>query len=90
MKTGVTKPDPTVAYKVTSAFLHQAITWPGVAGAEKTINDTRIKNIEQVYFHHVLFLKCKGQVLGVPEANVACFMVSEGSADYIFDLVKKA
>lgn len=31
---------------IKSAFLNQAITWPGVCGAEKTLNDTKIKGIK--------------------------------------------
>lgn len=56
---------------VKTAFLHQAITWPGVSGAEKTISATKIKGVEIYWAPQGLVLQCKGQTCIVPHANVA-------------------
>lgn len=56
---------------VKTAFLHQALTWPGVAGAEKTISEAKIKGVKIYWAPQGLILECKGQTCIVPHANVA-------------------
>lgn len=52
------------------AFLHQAITWPGVAGSEKTISAAKIKGLKMYLVGEGLVLECKGKKSLVPYANI--------------------
>lgn len=60
---------------VTMAFLHQAITWPGVAGAEKTVH--KIKGVKLFLVPQGLLMEAKGQKCIVPYANVVNAVLSE-------------
>lgn len=62
------KPFP---YKITTAYLHQAITCPGLTGGEKTINDTRFKGVSMKIIDEGLMIEGKGKITLVPMANVA-------------------
>lgn len=58
------------------AFLHQSITWPGFAGAEKTISEAKIPGVRIFWDPKGLILKCKNKqgregTCIVPHANVA-------------------
>lgn len=57
--------------EVKVAFLHQAITWPGIAGAERTISQAKIPGVKIYWAFDALVLERKGQTCIVPHANVA-------------------
>lgn len=56
--------------KITSAFLHQALTGGGLP-AERTINGTKFRGIEMSWTPMGLLIKWKTYRIGVPQANVA-------------------
>ena len=57
------------------AFLHQALTWPGVAGSEKTISDAKIKGVKMTLVDQGLMLECKGKKCLVPHTNVVNYVL---------------
>lgn len=65
--------DPTITVKI--AYLHQAITWPGVCGSEKTISDTRIKGVKMFATALGLLLLHKGKKSLVPHTNVVNYVL---------------
>lgn len=70
------KEDP----KIKLAFLHQAITWPGCAGSEKTLSDAKIKGIKMILTEHGLMLELKdkkGEMRKclIPHTNVVNYVL---------------
>lgn len=65
--------DPTLEVKY--AYLHQAITWPGVCGSEKTISDNRVKGIKMFATANGLLLLHKGKKCLVPHTNVVNYVL---------------
>ena len=59
------------------AFLHQALTWPGVTGSEKTISDAKIKGIKMSITPQGLLLEVKGKKCIVPHTNVVNYVLPD-------------
>lgn len=68
--------DATETVKIKLAFLHQALTWPGVAGSEKTISAARIPGVIMSITQHGLMLECKGKSCLVPHTNVVNYVLA--------------
>jgi hypothetical protein len=62
-------------YPVSAAFLHQAICWPGVCGAEKTINKVKVKGVVLTVLPQGLLLEAKGKKCLVPHTNVINYIL---------------
>lgn len=72
-------PIESVGLKVRLAFLHQAITVPGICGAEKTLSASKIPGIKMVFTPNIgLIFTAKGTTVLVPHANV-CNAILEDS-----------
>lgn len=77
----ITKESP---YKITVAFLHQAITWPGITGGEKTLSEARIPGIKMRMVNiecedgstlKGLLCKAKNRETLIIEANIANLLI---------------
>lgn len=67
----------TQSIPVKLAFLHQALTWPGVAGSEKTISDAKIKGVKMSIIPQGLLLEKKGKQCIVPHTNVVNYVLDD-------------
>lgn len=70
--------------KVKAAFLHTALMWPGVTGADKTLNVTKIKGLKMCKVGDQLMLKAKDKICAIPMTNVATWE-PEDDFHHIFD-----
>jgi len=62
---------------VRMAFLHQSLTWPGLAGTEKSLNSDRIPGIVMRLIPQGLLIDLKGKQCLVPHTNVVNYILEE-------------